>query len=523
MRNRPYPLYNVPYIPDIRTMIERLAQIAPDEIGFQYTNKKELITKSHKDVLEDTEKLIAFLISKGYHKKNIAIIGANSYEWLITFFAIICSGNIAVAIDAQLPPEKIGQMLTDTDCGVVFVSDKCSDKITLCENRTVFCLNDVLNMKTDRMYDKQSLDPDAPAAIFFTSGTTGNSKGVVLSQKNMMFNVWASRKNFEVYAMNLSVLPFHHTLGLVICLLSTYCYGCPVYINQSFKRLQQDFKLCKPVVIGVVPLFIETFYKMIQHEAQQQNRWTQIQRWLKISNLILSAGFDIRRKIFQKVLAQFGGELRYIICGGAALDISYISFFHSIGIEIINGYGITECSPVVAVTRNHYHRDGSVGSVLTQTQLRFEDDGEILVNNDSVMLGYYKNDEETRRVIKEGWFYTGDVGHIDKDGFLWITGRKNNIIVLSNGENISPEAIEMQLVADNAVEEVVVYSKNNYLAAEIYPESDYQGNEEYFHELINKYNLNQPMCRQISEIRFRNKPFQKNNSGKIIRKGIGES
>ena len=522
MRNKPYPLYDVPYIPDIRTMLERQVQIAPDDTGFQYANKKEIITKTHKEVLYDAETLSSFLISQGYHNTNIAIVGTNSYEWLIAFFAIICSGNIAVAVDAQLPPEKIERMLTDTDCSVLFVSDKCRDKITSNENLIIYSLNDATNMKTDSI-DNRSTDPDAPAAIFFTSGTTENSKAVILSQKNMMFNVWASRKNFEVYAMNLAVLPFHHTLGLVSSLLSTYCYGCPVFINQSFKRIQFDFQSCKPVVLGVVPLFIETFYKMIRQEAVNQNKWNKIQHWIKISNFLVSIGFDFRRKKFKDVLAIFGGELRYIICGGAALDISYISFFRSIGIDIINGYGITECSPVIAVTRNHYYRDGSVGLVLDKTNVRIESDGEIAVKSDSVMLGYYHNDMETNKVLRDGWFYTGDIGHLDKDGFLWITGRKNNIIVLSNGENISPEAIEMQLVANNAVEEVVVYSKNNYLAAEIYPGSDYQGNEEYFHELIDKYNLNQPMCRQISEIRFRNKPFQKNNSGKIIRKGIGES
>ena len=523
MRNKPYPLYDVPYIPDLRSMLEHQAQTAPDEIGFQFTDKKELITKSHKDVLDDTDKLTAFLLSKGYHETNIAIIGANSYEWLIAFFSIVCSGNIAVAIDAQLPFDTISQMLTDTDCGVLFVSDKCRAKFKTCENFTIFNLNDALNMNIDRMCDKQSLDPDAPAAIFFTSGTTGNSKGVVLSQKNIMYNVWATRRYADIQGQVISVLPFHHTFGLVIGAFSVYCYGCPVYINQSLKRVLSDFQLIKPRAVALVPLFVETFYKSIKQETQKANIWKKLNKAIAICNILLKVGIDCRRRFFRQVLNSFGGDLEYIVCGGAAMDKSYLLFFRTIGVHIINGYGITECSPTVSMTRNHYWCDGSAGLPLDKSNIKIENDGEIAVKSDSVMLGYYKNDEETSRVLKDGWFYTGDIGHLDKDGFLWITGRKKNIIILSNGENISPEEIEKQLVADCAVEEVVVYSRNGHLAAEIYPESDYLNNDDYFNELLSNYNSKQPTYRQIGEIKLRSEPFQKNTSGKILREGIGTS
>ena len=523
MRNRPYPLYDVPFIPDIRTMIERLVQTAPDEIGFQYTNKKKLVTKSHKDVLNDTVILTSFLISKGYHETNIAVIGTNSYEWLIAFFAIICSGNIAVAIDAQLPSDKIGQMLSDTDCSIIFVSDKCRNKITPCENRKIFILNDIYNMNSSSVFEELSLDPDAPAAIFFTSGTTGNSKGVVLSQKNIMFNVWATRRYADIQGQVISVLPFHHTFGLVIGVLSVYCYGCPIYINLSLKRVLSDFQLIKPTAVALVPLFVETFFKSIKQEAQKSNNWKKVNNAITLCNILLKIRIDCRRKVFKQVLNSFGGKLEYIVCGGAAMDKSYLSFFRTIGIHIINGYGITECSPTVSMTRNHYWRDGSAGLILDKSIVKIENDGEIAVKSDSVMIGYYHNNMETNKVLRDSWFYTGDIGYIDKDGFLWITGRKKNIIVLSNGENISPEEVERQLIVDNAVEEVVVYSSNGHLVAEIYPESNYESNNTYFNNLIDKYNSGQPMYLQINDIKLRSTPFQKNNSGKILREGIGES
>ena len=235
---------------------------------------------------------------------------------------------------------------------------------------------------------------------------------------------------------------------------------------------------------------------------------------------MLKIGIDLRAKFFKSILKEFGGELKYIICGGAYLDKKYVKWFRSIGIEILNGYGITECSPVVSVNRNHHYKDGSVGQVVKDGQIKIEEN-EILFKSESVMLGYYNDKKASNEVLKDGWFYTGDFGYIDEDGFLFITGRKKNLIILNNGENISPETIEEVLAHDEAVCEVIVYAKNNMIIASIYPNEDYMGDQEYFDELIYNYNKGIPKNRQIAMVDLRTNEFPKNNNKKILRDQIG--
>ena len=232
--------------------------------------------------------------------------------------------------------------------------------------------------------------------------------------------------------------------------------------------------------------------------------------------MLLKIGIDLRKQLFKSIHNSFGGNIEYIICGGAYLDPKYIIFFRSIGINILNGYGITECSPVVAVNRNHYYRDGSVGQIVKGAEIKIKEN-EILVKGKMVMLGFYKDKKATDEVLKDGYFHTGDFGYIDKDGFLFITGRKKNLIILSNGENISPEVIEEELSHDEAVSEIIVYENNNKLLAEIYPREGYLGNESYFDDLIYKYNSKVPKNHQIALVTLRNNEFPKSNNKKILR------
>ncbi len=219
------------------------------------------------------------------------------------------------------------------------------------------------------------------------------------------------------------------------------------------------------------------------------------------------------------ITKEFGGNLKYMICGGAYLDKKYVKFFRSLGIEILNGYGITECSPVVSVNRNHHYKDGSVGQIVRNGKVKIVD-GEIAFKSDSVMLGYYKDEAATKKVIKNGWFYTGDFGYLDKDNFLFITGRKKNLIILSNGENISPETIEEVLMRDKGVCEVIITSSDNKIIANIYPNEEYLGDQEYFDKLIYNYNKGLPKNRQIALVKLRTTEFPKNNNRKIVRSEI---
>ena len=271
----------------------------------------------------------------------------------------------------------------------------------------------------------------------------------------------------------------------------------------------------------LVPGFIENFYKQIWKSAKANHNKILLKILISISTILLTVKIDLRKQLFKKINSSFGGNLEYIISGGAYLDPKYVKWFRSIGIEILNGYGITECSPVLAVNRNNYHKDGSVGQVVKDTEIKILDN-EILVKGKIVMLGYYKDEKSTKEVIKNGYFHTGDFGYLDSDGFLFITGRKKNLIILSNGENISPETIEEKLMKDKGVCEVVIYSKNNKLIAAIYPNEEYIGNKKYFDNLIYKYNQNIPKNHQIAKINLWDKELPKNNNRKILRKEVME-
>lgn len=532
MKNKPYPLYSPPEIHDLREMVRNRAKNTPDETAFSYSSGRNKIEhKTCREFCNDIDAFGTFLYEKGFRGKHIAIIGENSYEWLVAFLAIVNGGKVAVPIDKEQPVERIKQLLLQSDCEAVIVSKSYTDLVEHLENIVVFSMSGfseyilagqmaIDSGKTEYMDYKINIDE--LAAIFFTSGTTGNSKGVMLSHKNMASDINFACKNFKLDGNTLAVLPFHHTFGLITAIFKVFNYSQSTFINKSLKHIQKDLQLAKPQTVFMVPLFVETFYKTILDTAKKNGKFKMITFAAKISDTLMKIGIDIRRKLFKSVLEAFGGNLEYIICGGAPLDAKYVKAFRSWGINILNGYGITECSPVVSVNRNHYWRDGSVGQVLNGCNVKISDDGEILVKGDNVMLGYYKDEISTNSVLQDGWYCTGDLGHIDQDGFLFITGRKKNLIILSNGENVSPEEIEAQIMLDEAVAEVIVCGDNGMLVAKIFPAETYIGNQEYFNDLIARINYGQPQYKQINKVKLRDKEFEKNSTKKILRYKVTE-
>jgi long-chain acyl-CoA synthetase len=266
-----------------------------------------------------------------------------------------------------------------------------------------------------------------------------------------------------------------------------------------------------------VPLFVETFSHQIWDNARKNGKEKTLKIMMKISDFLLKLGIDIRGICFKSVQQAFGGNLQYIISGGAKLNPQYIKEFRSWGIEILNGYGTTECSPCVAVNRNFCHKDGTVGLPLPNVKVRINEEGEVLIKGTPVMLGYYKDEKSTSEILNTGWYSTGDIGFLDNDGFLTLTGRKKNLIILSNGENISPEELETDLLQDRAVHEAVVYELENVIVAEVYPIEEYLNDNEYFENLRKSVNKKRPIYKQISKIILRDEEFPKNTSGKILR------
>ena len=322
---------------------------------------------------------------------------------------------------------------------------------------------------------------------------------------------------FEPTGGVLAVLPFHHAFGLVVGILMVVNYGMPIYINKSLKHVKKNMEDFKPQTMFLVPMFVEFFHRQIWAEIRKKDKINAFRGLMKSTDLLLRTGVDVRKKTYGTIQKVFGGNLEYIICGGAALDPMYVKDFRSWGIEILNGYGATECSPCTAVNRAEHKKDGSVGILIPGIEVKTTEEGEIAFKGDVVMKGYYKNPEATADALIDGWYHTGDLGYVDEDNFIFLTGRKKNLIILSNGENISPEELEQDILRDNAVQEALVYDENGKIVAEVFPVEEHFGDTAYFEKLKNKVNKGRPIYKQITRIKLREVEFVKNASMKIVR------
>ena len=383
-------------------------------------------------------------------------------------------------------------------------------------------------------YENSDIDVDELNVIMFTSGTTGFNKGVMISQNNILTNIEVSCKSFGTYSKTVDVLPFHHIYENVCGMLSPLTLGMEVFINDSLKYLAKNLNYFKPDLEIMVPLFLETMEKSIRVELRRMKMEKVFENSVKVSNFLLKHGIDLRRFLFRKVHENFGGELKAIVCGGASLKPELITFFRSIGIEVNNGYGITECTPLISVNVNKKGDHFSVGKVFSSCKVKIDDKdeegiGEILVKGKNVMLGYYKDKESNDESFIDGWFRTGDFGTIDNDNNLIISGRKKNLIVLSNGKNVHPEELEGYIYNMMPyVKESLVYIDNNKKGGEVissyvYLDKDFTMNKTpeelnvILKEDLKKVNKKLPSFKKIQHIYVKEEEFEKNSSKKIIR------
>lgn len=543
MKNRPYALYELPHINDLYDMLLQKKNVNPDKTAFTFSKGKNIVSKTYADIYKDVCLLGTWLYSKNFHEKHIAIIGENSYEWLVAFFAIACGGNVAVPIDKELPENEIARLIDKVDADVIFYSKSYREPITnavelLKEEISIYCMSDMQEYMDigkkqiaagENSFLEYKIDRKQLCCIMFTSGTSGGSKGVMLSHENIAEDINGSCKLFVLEGNTIAVLPFHHAFGLVVAVLMVFNYGYTVYINRSLKTIQRDLKLAKPQTMFLVPLFIETFYKQIWMNAKKEGKEKLLRRMMKISDFLLKFGIDVRKKVFVDVRNAFGGATEYIICGGAPLGAQYVKEFRSFGIEILNGYGTTECSPCAAVNRNLYHKDGTVGVAVPNIDVRISETGEMLIRGPIVMQGYYKDVESTNEVFDDGWYKTGDLGYLDEEDFITLTGRRKNLIILSNGENVSPEELEADFLKYDEIQEVLIYEENGIIIAEIYPDEEYQKNigdenlQEYFDKICKEINSKRPLYKHVGKVRLRDSEFEKNTNRKILRYKRGET
>lgn len=537
MKNQNYPLYEVEPVNDLKELVDLAAEKYGDHPAFTFERDKEIVHISYRQFKSDVDALGTALFNMGIKDAKVAVIGENSYEWILTYFAVVNSGNVIVPLDRELPPEDIEYLLTDSDANILVFSSNYADVADYMKNRGMM-MRHYINMNTilsllekgnsllrngEKSIVDYKINDMALAAILYTSGTTGMAKGVMLSHQGIVNNAIDCSRNNELLCSNLQVLPLHHSFGFIsICVM--LIQKTETCINSSLKNVLADLDKFKPINIVLVPLFVETFYKKIWDTAKKQQKDKQLRMLIKISNAMLKTGIDMRRQLFKSVLRSFGGNLRFIVCGGAPLDEKYVMGFRDFGIYIMNGYGITECSPIVSANRNYYYRDGSVGLIIPGVDVKImEPDesghGEICVNGDIVMLGYFKNEQATREAFDDEWFKTGDIGYLDDDGFLFISGRKKNVIILSNGKNVYPEELEFALLNQIPyIKETVVYAESNLIVAEVF--LDTENDSDCVSRLdgdILQFNKTQAPYKNISRTVIRETEFPKTTTQKIKR------
>lgn len=503
----------------IRDVLEESERKFADIIAVKWLQKKEIHERSYRELMANVVALRGGLQAEGFQGTHIALIGNSSVEWMESYLGIITGKAVAVPLDAGLPGEDLIDLINRSDSEALFLSPK---KVALLDEILAECpklrkiwllqeerpdtedgkiasLAELKAISKENVLDSDRPDPEDVATIIFTSGTTGKSKGVMLTQNNLATNVASVSYTTEPGSVLLSMLPIHHAYCLVMDWLKGFSLGATVCINDSLLHMVKNMSVFKPNVMLMVPMMIETIYKKLA-----------------------VADPSIPKKILAENV--FGGNLSIIFTGGAHLDPYYIDKFAEYGVDVLEGYGMSECSPVISSNTPEDHKAGSIGKPLPNAEIAFED-GEILVRGSSVMKGYYKMPEETAETLKDGWLHTGDKGYLDEDGFLFINGRVKNLIILSNGENISPEEIENKLALDPLVGEVIVTGENNGLTARIYPDQDVVKVKELNEEMIrtalqsflDQYNQSQPTYRQITGLVVRKNPFIRSSTKKIKR------
>lgn len=527
--------------PEMHTVKEIVlygAQHGADKKQYMFENfDGEVETKTFRQVHHDVHGFGQMLYTRGLRGKKVAILSENSYYWIAVYYAIITGKMTAIPLDPKLHDDDLTELMARSACDAIVYSKAYANAIARMQADETVALTQYIPIEDFYALVQQGHDalasgaedyladevlPDDLAFIVYTSGTTGKSKGVMLSQNNV-----ASDATAAVRVMTgghaIGFLPLHHTFSWVGalftgCLLTNWGYICT-----SVKDIQKDLKVYKPQNFSAVPLVVETIYDRILKGAQKAGQEKKLQKGLRLSRMLMKLGIDVRRKLFRQIIDNLGGNLEMIVCGGAYMDEKYERGMYDLGIRIINGYGITECSPAVTCNRLDDFRFGSVGLPLPCCEVTIHEPdadgvGEIYVRGENVMLGYYDDPEATAEAFDGEWFKTGDYGYMDKDGFLYFRGRKKNLIILSNGKNVSPEELEDKLSTIPYVKESLVYEEDKRITAECFLDTENVPDAaDRLRGDVDEINNRLPSYKRITRVKTRDTEFPKTTSMKIIR------
>ncbi len=565
---RTEPIYQTRKITDLKDLMVQSAKLFGDKNAFYIKDKNgEYYGKTYTELKSDIDAFGTALISLGLKDKKIAILSQNRAEWCTSYLTITGGTGVVVPLDKELPFNEVENLISRAGVSaIVFSSKYRSDMVKLSQNSGVEYYIDIdqkeevsegflsyscliekgrdLIKQGDRSYLDADIDPDAMCALIFTSGTTDLAKGVMLSSKNIVTNVRAvvSMLYIDETDSVLSILPLHHTYECTAGFLVMMYSGCCMSFNEGLKYIVQNLQETKPSILMLVPLILENMHKKIVKQASKTRMGKiKFNTAIEMSNFLYNFfKIDIRKKLFKQVLNTFGGRVRLVISGAAAVNPDVSNDLCAMGIRIVQGYGLTEFSPIVAVNNDRGFRHDSAGKPLAGVDVQLENVGEdgigeFVISGDSVMLGYYQNPSATRNVLKNGRLYTGDLGYIDEEGFLFITGRKKNVIVTKNGKNIFPEEVEAYLAKSKFVKESLVWGRfdeetgETEVNAQILPDIDeikaklnlnIVSDDEIrkiLHSEIKEINKQMPLYKRIKGFTIREEEFVKTTTKKIKR------
>lgn len=565
-------LYDVKYVETIKEMIDASVEAFPDRVAYMYKDehKEPFKTMTYAEFKAEQNAIGAALIERGFKGSKIAVIGENSHRWALSYYSVVCGVGVIVPIDRNLEPGEITNLLERADVEAIFASPKLAptvvpllDELPLVKQVIIMAApnDEVDELITDNRlitmsqlvaegkelvaegkqgYIDAQINADDLSTILFTSGTTGLAKGVMLSHRNLSQNVFNMSKYVHIPEAGrvLDVLPMHHVYEMTCTVMTSFYQGATVVICEGLKYIQKNFVEAECNIMLGVPLIFENIYRKIWTNAEKSGSTDKLRRAIGMSmKLDLRNNRAVTKRLFKAVHGIFGESLHLLIAGGAAIDPNVIAEFEAMGLPMMQGYGMTENSPIIAVNQDRYGKAASVGKPMPGTEVRIIDKdssgiGEVICKGPSVMMGYYKDAENTAKTIKDGWLYTGDYGYFDENGFLYITGRKKNVIVTKGGKNIFPEEVEYYLLLSDYICEVIVYGKPEEVkddlicTAIMYP--DYKALEEagaendedkykLLKEAVEEANSKMPPYKRVKRIEIREDDFIKTTTLKIKR------
>ena len=543
---------------NFRELIEWAGNEYKDKNAYSFKdNVKRAVTRiTFPELRDDVRALTSKLVEMGVKGKHVCVIGKLSYEWAVLYFSVLCADGVLVPLDRDWRADELAKTANKADASFLFIDEDINDKAEIIANANELAAAPIfisgrgsgvgvdalvnegreIFKNTPDVYFENTIDAKKLSLLVFTSGTTGEGKGVMLTQNAVLTDITNVAPYLDYSDKTVGVLPPHHTYGSSVIFAAHALIGSEVYISAGLRYIQKELKDEKPGHLALVPLYLETFYRKIQANVKDQKKERLLKVMIKLSNALRKIGIDLRRKLFKSIRAAFGGEVKMIISGGAPINAEILDFFEAVGISTLNGYGITECAPIIAVNRSKNVVKGSVGNVIECDRVKIDSpnedgEGEIWVKGPNVMLGYYKNEEATKDAITEdGYFKTGDYGKLDKNGILYITGRKKNLIILSNGKNVYPEEIENELIATPGILDIIVYEgqsrrgmEHNAIVAEVYPDKEFMEKngitdvKKYLDGYVSEYNKTAVPYKKIGVLKVRDEDFPKNTLRKIMR------